>query len=150
MKYYFVKCKFGHVGRDKYLPLIVPVIAENPKQASIIAKNIGGVKRDHKDWCLESPSEVSYEEYLVAKQRYLSDIYWNKRTRQNLNLFQHRLVDEPNYHRHNGIKTNKLEIITKKDESVNIFKQKKNKVIINSLLDTDWFLDETLFITRSA
>ena len=33
MKFYLIECKHGHVGRDKYLPLVMPVHADSVEQA---------------------------------------------------------------------------------------------------------------------
>lgn len=44
MKYYLVKCKFVHVGRNKYLPLSIPIAAISVKEASKKAKYFKGVK----------------------------------------------------------------------------------------------------------
>lgn len=43
-KYYVVTCKFGHGGRDKYLPLDLPIRATSKKEASAKAKKTGGGK----------------------------------------------------------------------------------------------------------
>jgi len=133
MSYYLVKCKFGHVGRDKYLPLIIALVAESAKEASNRARNIGGVKRDHKDWCLEGPYEVDYESFEIAREAYKNDIYFEKHSRSRLYLFKDRLVDEPNYTRINGIKTNAKSYYKFRDTSLIDFKRKKEKVIIESL-----------------
>lgn len=105
-RYYLVTCKFGHVGRDKYLPLVVPVFARSAKEASDFARNVGGVKKHHKDWCLAEPREVDETEFNEAVTLFENDIYWDKQTRSNTKLFKDRLVEEPNYTRHRGIKTN--------------------------------------------
>lgn len=140
MKYYKVKCKFGHVRRDKYLPMYIPVIAINKKQASEAAKKCGGIKRDHKDWCLESPIEISYDDYLIAQIEFNSDLYWKNITRKNLHLFEDRLVDEPNYHRNNGIKTNKIEYIKKQEKSIKTYKKRKIAIILSQSKEKDWDL----------
>lgn len=135
MKNFLVKCKFGHVGRNKYLPLIVPVKAETTKQASEIAKKVRGVKKDHKDWCLEEPREVDSTIYEAAKEIFYNDIYFEKRSRSRLYLFEGRLVDEVNYTRINGIKTNK-KIYSKKRIKSNIqYKYKKERTFVESLLN---------------
>lgn len=133
MSYYLVKCKFGHVGRDKYLPLIIALVAESAKEASNRARNMGGVKRNHKDWCLEGPYEVDYESFESAREAYKNDIYFEKHSGSRLYLFKDRLVDEPNYTRINGIKTNAKSYYKFRDTSLIDFKRKKEKVIIESL-----------------
>jgi hypothetical protein len=49
MKFYLIECKHGHVGRDKYLPLVIPIYAQNIDEAISIARIKPGVKKDHKD-----------------------------------------------------------------------------------------------------
>ncbi|NLB84775.1 MAG: hypothetical protein GX794_01485 [Acholeplasmataceae bacterium] len=63
MKYYLIKVKLGHVGRDKYLPMELAIEANNMEEAIAKANIHKGVKRNHKDWCLERPKEVTYTEY---------------------------------------------------------------------------------------
>jgi len=133
MKYYLIKVKMGHVGRSKYLPMTLPIKAQDMDEAINRAKNHGGVKRDHKDWCLESPVEITFEEYEVEQSKTYSDEYWNNKTRTRLQLFEERLEDEPNYHQWKDIKSNRNEFIKLRDESVKIFKLKKMKAIMESL-----------------
>jgi len=134
MRYYLVKCKFGHVGRDKYLPLEIPVYANSAKEASLKAKRVKGVKRDHKDWCLSEPVLIDKELYEIRLSNFKNDIYFEKKTRPRIHLFEDRLVDEPRYTRINGIKTNKITNIKKRDlETIN-YKIKKTKEIIKSLM----------------
>jgi hypothetical protein len=123
----------GHVGRSKYLPMTLPIKAQDMDEAIKRAKNHGGVKRDHKDWCLESPIETTFEEYEVEQSKTYSDEYWNNKTRTRLQLFEERLEDEPNYHQWKDIKSNRNEFIKLRDESVKIFKLKKMKAIMESL-----------------
>jgi hypothetical protein len=132
MKYYLVKCKFGHVGRNHYLPLDVPVKAHSPKEVSEHARNVAGVKRNHKDWCLQEPIEINQDIYEKAYIAFKSDIYFEKKTRSRINLFQDRLVEESTYTRINGNKTNKITYKKKRNMEVITFKRKKQKVILNS------------------
>jgi len=134
MKNFLVKCKFGHVGRNKYLPLIVPVKAETAKEASEFAKRVHGVKKDHKDWCLEEPVDVNCEVYEEAKRVFLNDIYFEKKSRSRIFLFENRLIDETNYSRINGVKRNKKIYTKKRTKSVVEYKNKKDKIYAESLL----------------
>lgn len=139
-KYYVVTCKFGHVGRDKYLPLDVPIKAFNKKEASEKAKKLGGVKRDHPDWCLKEPQEITREEYDALRIILTSDPYWNKKTRQNIALFKDRLVDEPNYTNIRGVKTNTVSFKKPTTAEIKMFHKKKRKIIekeIDDLLNED-------------
>ncbi|MGD9909443.1 MAG: hypothetical protein AB7U79_02420 [Candidatus Izemoplasmatales bacterium] len=133
MNYFLVKCKFGHVGRNKYLPLLIPVIAENAKEASSQAKKIGGVKKDHKDWCLEYPKQVEFNEYQKAYIDFRNDIYFEKKSRSRIELFTGRLVDEPNYSNINGIKTNKPIIYHKRNRDVIEYKKKREQEYLSTI-----------------
>lgn len=135
MKYYLVLCKFGHVGRNKYLPLNIPVVAVSKKEASLKAKSFRGVKKNHKDWFLEEPKEVTFEIYQKDRIIFKNDIYFQKKTRSRLSLFSDRLVDEKSYTRINDIKTNTKTYIKTKDIHLIEFKLKKLKVVMDALSD---------------
>ncbi|WP_277618382.1 hypothetical protein [Paracholeplasma manati] len=130
MSYYLIKVKMGHVGRNKYLPMILPIKADSIQDAIIKARSHGGVKRDHKDWCLEKPIEVSREEYLLQEALTYNDLYWINKTKKMKDLFEDRLVDEPNYHRIGDIKSNRIEVNKLKDKSSILYKLKKMTVMI--------------------
>ena len=80
-KYYIVKAKCGHVGRDKYMPIKFPIMAKNKKQAADIVRHKPRVKKDHKDAILDV-NEVdkktfdnqvfcnNYDPYLNVKSKY--------------------------------------------------------------------------------
>ncbi len=140
-KYYVVTCKFGHVGRDKYLPLDVPIKATSKKEASEKARRLGGVKRDHPDWCLKEPREITKEEYETLRIALTTDPYWNKKTRQNISLFRDRLVDEPNYTNIRGVKTNTVTFKKPTTAEIKMFHKKKRKIIEK---DLDTIFDEDL------
>ncbi|HZJ89186.1 MAG TPA: hypothetical protein VFD05_00690 [Bacilli bacterium] len=127
-RYYLITCKFGHVGRDKYLPLVVPVKARDAKEASDCARNVGGVKKNHKDWCLEEPREVDEATFSAALEAFRNDPYWDKKTRSNKKLFRDRLVDEPNYTRHRGIKTNTVTFKKPTSRQIKSYHRKRSKV----------------------
>jgi len=135
MGYYLVKCKFGHVGRDQYLPIEIPIEANSIKEASLRARNVGGVKRDHKDWCLDGPREVSYTEYQEALFAYKNDVYFEKHSRSRLYLFKDRLKPELHYTRSNGLKTNKITYKKIKEKDTIDFHRRKEEVILSSLLN---------------
>ena len=48
-KYYIVKAKCGHVGRDKYIPIDFPIKAKSKTEAAAIVRKKARVKKDHKD-----------------------------------------------------------------------------------------------------
>ena len=133
MKHYLVKCKFGHVGRHQYLPIAIPIVASSVKEASKRAKRVGGVKKDHKDWCIEGPTEVTVDVFIRAMVDFENDIYFESKSRSRLELFEDRLIAEPNYFRLNGIKTNKKNYHKPRNKDVVKFKINKTKTIIKSL-----------------
>lgn len=128
MNYYLVKCKFGHVGKDKYLPLDIPVCANTPKDACKMVKKLRGIKRNHKDWCLEIPKRIDFQDYIDHKAKIRSDIYFEKKTRSRLYLFKDRLIQEKNYTRIRGYKTNTFKVIKRKDKENIKLKLKKDKI----------------------
>jgi hypothetical protein len=93
-KYFKIKVKLGHVTRRKYLPMWLPIRAKTVHEAIAIARNHGGVKRDHQNWCLEIPTEISFQEYLQLERETYNDLYWEGETRNRLDLFNDRLIDE--------------------------------------------------------
>lgn len=140
-KYFVVTCKFGHVGRDKYLPLAVPIKAYTKKEASEKARKLGGVKREHPDWCLKEPEEITKEEYELLRVQLVNDPYWNKKTRQNVALFKDRLVNEPNYTNIRGVKTNTVTFKKPTTAEIKMFHKRKRKIIEE---DLDHLLDEEI------
>lgn len=63
MKYYRVKVKCGHVGRNNYLPKTFYIKAEDGKEAASKARKIPRVKHDKKFAILET-EKITKEEYL--------------------------------------------------------------------------------------
>jgi hypothetical protein len=133
MRYFLFKVKMGHVRRERYLPMTLAIRAVDVEQAVNAAKNHGGVKRDHKDWCLEPPIEVSQEEYKIEKTNLYDDPYWEGNTKARLAMFADRLQKEPNYHARKGIRTNTHEYFKKKDVGARVFKVRRMKEMIDSL-----------------
>jgi hypothetical protein len=77
-----------------YLPMLLPIRARTLQEAVNVARNHGGVKRDHLNWCLEKPVEISYQEYIEIEAETYNDLYWDGQTRHRLDLFIDRLIDE--------------------------------------------------------
>ena len=77
-KYYIVKAKCGHVGRDKYIPIDFPIKAKSKTEAAAIVRKKARVKKDHKDAVLsvvevdkttfDNPSFKSNSTSSVGKQ----------------------------------------------------------------------------------
>ena len=62
MRYFMVTAKCGHVGKDFYIPIDFPVMADSAKEAAARARQLPRVKHHHKDAIL-SVTEVSYSDY---------------------------------------------------------------------------------------
>lgn len=114
-KYFKIKVKLGHVTRKKYLPMSLPIRAKSIQEAVSIARNHGGVKRDHQNWCLEKPIEIGFQEYIDLTKETYSDLYWEGETRNRIDLFNDRLLDEddeylsnPDFHKEQRSKERKL------------------------------------------
>lgn len=132
MKNYLVEVKVGHVGKSNFIRMILPIKAENPIKAIQLAKNHGGVKRNHKDWCLSQPIEVSNEEFQVQKSKTYNDPYWLGRTTQQLGIFVSRLEKEKNFSNFREKRTNTKRFFKEKNESNSWYQIKKTKEILQA------------------
>ncbi len=84
MKYYEVCAKCGHVGKGKYYPGKIYILAEDGKQAAEKARNFPRVKHDKKD-AIISVKEISEQEYLLGKQAVNEDPFWSCTNKQQQN-----------------------------------------------------------------
>lgn len=102
MNYYLVLCKCGHVGRQYYMPIWFPIIADDGRQAAAIAREIPRVKHDHKDailCCVKTDYDGFLEQieinnndpYLMCRSKHEQDLI--------MPLIAHRLVLDPHYER---------------------------------------------------
>lgn len=114
-KYFKIKVKLGHVTRRKYLPMSLPIRAKTIQEAIAKARNHGGVKRDHQNWCLEKPFEISFQEYIDLTKETYNDLYWEGKTRSRVGMFNDRLIDEddeylsnPDFHKEQRTQERKL------------------------------------------
>ena len=87
MKYYIVTTKCGHVGKNKYIVVDFPVLAENGKDAARKAREIPRVKHHHKDAIL-NVREVSLEEYNQYEEKKNNDDYLKCSSRQEQNMIK--------------------------------------------------------------
>lgn len=87
MKYYIVKAKCGHVGRNKYIVIDFPVIAETGKEAAKKARKYPRVKHDQKD-AIINVIEVSYDEYLECLENNNNDMYLKCKNKQEQNRIE--------------------------------------------------------------
>ncbi len=102
MAYYLVLTKCGHCGRNQYIPIWFPVIAENGREAAAIARMIPRVKHNHKDailYCMETDyigfveqcEENDHDPYLLCRSKHEQN--------QIMSLIAHRLLPDPHYER---------------------------------------------------
>ncbi len=75
-KYYLIETMCGHVGNNKYIPIVFPVTALNKETAIEKARNIPRVKHTYKR-AIISVKEVSYDEYLNQLEVNSKDQYLN-------------------------------------------------------------------------
>ena len=75
MRYYEVKAKCGHVGRNNYYIGTLFLWAENGKDAASVARRFPRVKHDQKDAIL-SVLEISRAEYEKGKAEIAKSAYW--------------------------------------------------------------------------
>lgn len=96
-KYYIVKAKCGHVGRDRYIPIDFPIRAKSKKDAAAIVRRKARVKKNHKDAVL---SVVEVDKKTFDDQQFCNeqDPYLNVRSKHDQNkimcLISFRLQDD--------------------------------------------------------
>ena len=111
--YFEVKCKCGHVGRDKYIPITFYIVAENGKDAAAKGRAMPRVKHDHKD-CIISVKKIDYELYRKGRIANENDPYLccsNRQQQRMITDIGDRLIDEEyetecerKYSKYNGIR----------------------------------------------
>ena len=75
MKYYEIKVKCGHVGKNNYYVGTLYLYGENGREAAAYARRHPRVKHDHKDAIL-CVKEISHEAYLKGKSDTRKSVYW--------------------------------------------------------------------------
>lgn len=84
-RFFIVKVKCGHVGRGYYVEKLIPIIAQNGKEAAYKARWTPRVKHDWKD-AISEVREVFEEEYLEQIEINSHDSYFQVKNRQEQNL----------------------------------------------------------------
>jgi hypothetical protein len=85
-KYYKVTVKGGHVGRNKYIPIILAIMANNGKDAAYKARWTPRVKHHHKD-AIIACEEINIDEYLFLNKINQEDPYFLCKSIQDQKLF---------------------------------------------------------------
>ena len=75
MKYYEIKAKCGHVGKNNYYVGTLYLYGENGRVDAAYARRHPRVKHDHKDAIL-CVKEISHDEYLKGKAETRKSVYW--------------------------------------------------------------------------
>ena len=112
MCYYFVIAKCGHVGKEKYIDVIFPIMAETKKEASQMVLLKPKVKKQLSN-AISSIFEVSKEEFDKQININKEDIYIHSHCKQEIKEI---------------LNSDKVQILPKK-------KQYKNSFEFNSKID---------------
>ena len=127
MEHYAVTAQFGHVGRGKYIPKIIPVCAENGRDAAEKVRWMPRVKHHRKDAIIDV-RKISEEEYLELKEINKNDPYFKVGSKQEqeklcINIEEAVICyEEPHK-------------VSKKDRDDTVkYKMKKNKIIYTEAL----------------
>ena len=102
MKYYEIKVKCGHVGKNNYYVGTLYLYGENGREAAAYARRHPRVKHDQKDAIL-CVKEISHEAYLKGKSDTRKSVYWTSTCIQQQRMFCPELE---NHILHEYIRTN--------------------------------------------
>lgn len=97
MNYYLVTTKCGHVGKNHYIEITFPVIAETGRDAAKIARQFPRVKHHHWDAIknCQKVSKILYDKQVIANR---NDPYLKIRTKREQNeisnLIESRMVTD--------------------------------------------------------
>lgn len=86
-KYFKVTCKCGHVGKEFFIAIDFPIVAQNRKDASAIARYIPRVKHHHKDAIIDC-KEITKEEFYTIKNQNKSNPYLRCSNVQEQNMIE--------------------------------------------------------------
>ena len=86
-RYFAVKTKCGHVGKNKCIYIWFPIKAEDEKEAAAKARKYPRAKHDHQD-AIREVSEISFDEYVQLRIKNANDPYL-----QCKNIQQQRKID---------------------------------------------------------
>ena len=125
MKYYAVTAQFGHVGRGKYLPKTIAILAESGEEAAEKVRWMPRVKHHRKDAIIDV-RKISEEEYRELKEENRNDPYFKVSSRQEQTKLCEGLNELVVEYEKPDLKQRKVE----RDNKVK-FKMKKNKIICN-------------------
>lgn len=128
MKYYAVTAQFGHVGRGKFLPKTVAVIAENGEEAAEKVRWMPRVKHHRKDAIIDV-KKISEEDYQKLKEENRNDPYFKVSSKQEQEELCDGIQELVIEYEKPDLKQRKVE----RDNKVK-FKMKKQKLIHNEAI----------------
>lgn len=98
--HYMVVAKGGHVGRDNFMPMYIPVKALNKKEASDRVRVMPRVKKHHKDVIL-SVFAISKQTFYKQLENNAKDPYYQVHSKQEQNKvfdqIKDRLISDPHF-----------------------------------------------------
>lgn len=83
--YYAVVCKFGHVGKSKYVEKAIAIKAESGVEAAKKGRTTPRVKHDHKDAIIDVINITETEYYDLLEQN-RTDTYFQAKSKQEQRL----------------------------------------------------------------
>lgn len=126
--YYAVTAQFGHVGRGKYLPKTIAIMAETGEEAAEKVRWMPRVKH-HRKYAIMNVKKITKDEYLELKQENKNDPYFKARSDKE----QKELC--PNLREQIVSYSNAKTVKQKADRADKIkFKMKKNKLMYNEAI----------------
>ena len=127
-KYYIVKTKCGHVGRNNWVEIDLPIMADNGKEAALKARLTPRVKHHRKD-AIISVKSVSKVEYCECLKVYREDPYTKCKNNQDQRMidgFERRIQTTDEVERD----------YTNKKKSAR-FKLRKHQIMIKEMIEME-------------
>jgi putative cell wall-binding protein len=128
MKHYAVTAQFGHVGRGKYIPKTIAILAESGEEAAEKVRWMPRVKHHRKDAIIDV-RKISEEEYQILKEENRSDPYFKVNSKQEQEEMCDGIEELVIEYEKPDLKQRKIE----RDNKVK-FKMKKQKIIHNEAI----------------
>ena len=128
MKHFAVTAQFGHVGRGKYLPKTVAILANSGEEAAEKVRWMPRVKHHRKDAIIDV-KRITEEEYRELKKTNREDSYFKVGSKQE----QEKLCPDI---KELVVECRKIDLKRKKAERDDIvkYKMKRNKLIHNEAI----------------
>lgn len=125
-KYFIVRCKCGHVGKNKYILIDFPVCAYSGSEAAFKVRYMPRVKHNKK-YAIVSVTKVSFKEYIIQREINDNDPYLKSHSKQEQNLKCTNLYKRINYRTDNSKIKSKEEIKEERDKKISMILNKQNE-----------------------